>query len=82
MDILFDKIVKTRKIHTCHQCFKEFNKYTYMRCNTIVNDGDIYTIYICEDCEEKLKSVDYSDFDDNCIPEGYIYEIDHIRMEV
>ena len=49
MEILSDKIVKTRKQHVCFPCYRLFKKGTEMRRQVIIFDG-INAIYTCETC--------------------------------
>jgi len=49
MEILSDKIVKTRKQHVCFACYRLFKKGTEMRRQVIIFDG-INAIYTCETC--------------------------------
>lgn len=59
-DIIAHKYVKTRKPHDCFGCAREFPKGSILKRNTVVDSGDIYTAYICPDCEDYLDSADYT----------------------
>lgn len=54
MDILSDKIVKTRKEHLCDACHRRFPKGSLMRSQINVIDGDINNWRECETCTQLL----------------------------
>lgn len=54
MDIISDKVVKTRKPHICYACGRKFEKGTTMNCQVNKHDGDINAVYSCETCKELL----------------------------
>ena len=63
MDILSDKIVKTRKARCCDACYRKFPKGTQMRRQVNTYDG-IGTWYECPTCQDLLLNY-YSYFADN-----------------
>jgi len=63
MDILSDKIVKTRKKHNCCACGRVFDKGTMMRTQVNTMDG-IQTWRECPTCTELL-SKHRSHFEDD-----------------
>jgi len=75
MEVLSDKIVKTRKQHVCFACGRLFEKSTEMRRQVNVYD-EIYACYSCETCDELM--ADYSDYfideSENVFQEGCIHE--------
>lgn len=65
MDILTNKVVKTRKCHLCHGCGKSYDKGTKMRYTTSVDAGDISSAYWCKTCDIVIDTVyDYFDLQD------------------
>ena len=55
MDILSDKIVKTRKKHNCCACGRVFDKGTQMRTQVNTLDG-LQTWRECPTCQELLST--------------------------
>ena len=64
MDIVSDKIVKTRKKHICNACGRIFGKGTMMRTQVNTLNG-IQTWRECPTCTELLSKY-RSYFEDNC----------------
>lgn len=64
MDVLNDKIVKTRKPHICSACSRRFEVGSKMQATTVVYDT-INTWYSCGTCMELL-SKHRKEFDDGC----------------
>lgn len=58
-EIIAHKYVKTRKPHNCFGCAREFPKGSILKRET-VKDDEIFTAYICPDCEDYLDSADYT----------------------
>jgi predicted SprT family Zn-dependent metalloprotease len=56
MDFTKNEIVKTRKIHKCWGCAKEFPIGTKMHRQT-TKDNDIRTDYWCGKCVDKLQKL-------------------------
>ena len=76
MDILSKKIVKTRKPHRCFACWEMFDSGTEMEAGTYKDDGDIYTLYCCEICQNLLSEFPGSFIDDDDrFQEGCVAEI-------
>ena len=75
MDILSDKVVKTRKKHNCSACGRLFKKGTKMRTQVNTFDG-IGTWRECPTCEELLRKYpshfqgDYNVFEGDCVNEA------------
>lgn len=76
MDILRDKIVKTRKKHNCSACWRVFDKGTQMRTKVNTFDG-IVTWRECPTCTEllqKYRSLFEDDYDrmayEGCVNEA------------
>jgi len=68
MDVLSDKIVKTRKKHSCSACGRLFDKGTMMRTQVNTIDG-IQTWRECPTCTEilsKYRSHFEDDYDHIC----------------
>jgi hypothetical protein len=55
MDIISDKVVKTRKPHMCFGCGRKFEKGTTMNCQVNKHDGEIHAVYSCETCQELMR---------------------------
>lgn len=69
MDILFDKIVKTRKEHTCWGCGEKFGKGVGLRHVKNVDAGTITASYWCRVCDATAEQ-HHDDYDD-----GYDFAI-------
>lgn len=67
MDIISDKIVKTRKKHMCSACGRVFDKGIQMRTQVNTFDG-IITWRECPTCTELLSTYrsEFADNDDIC----------------
>ena len=73
--LLRDGVVNTRKDHACHGCSELIQTGTQVYTQTIIDDGRIYTIYMCEKCRHWCNSNKCND----CIAsedafQGYIGE--------
>ena len=72
MDILSDKVVKTRKNHNCSACGRIFEKGTQMRTQVNTFDG-IGTWRECPTCTKLLAKYplyfqdDYNVFEGDCV---------------
>lgn len=73
-DLLKDKIVKTRKAHTCWGCAEKFEKGTHLRSVTAVDGGDISTSYWCRICDVTYQ--EHADPNDDGINLGGCLEFD------
>ena len=66
--------VKIRKEKKCFCCYEKFPKGTKMNTSTNVGDGRIYTLYICDECEEYMSKHDVADCDgiyyEGCVAEA------------
>ena len=60
MECINDKIVTTRKPHTCWGCMREFPAGSRMHRNTCVED-EICTSYWCVVCDEIMHELDEED---------------------
>ena len=49
-DVLKDKIVKTRKEHSCFSCGGKCLKGQQARSITYTWDGEIFNVYECQEC--------------------------------
>lgn len=56
VDILKDKIVKTRKEHNCYGCDRSFPKCSELLNVISVTDGVIHSSYYCEVCQSFLRN--------------------------
>jgi len=70
MNILSEKIVTTRKKHSCSACFRFFEKGTKMKTQVNVYDGTINTWRTCPTCTEILSKYPSRFEDDYHIIEG------------
>ena len=66
MDIISQKIVKTNKDHKCWGCMRLFPKGILMQSVVSVDD-EISRIYWCDNCQNKLKSLDAIDCQDGFV---------------
>lgn len=55
MDVLTQKLVKTRKPHICFGCGRTFPIGTRMEFSTIADSGTVDNSYLCETCLEVAK---------------------------
>lgn len=53
--IIRDKKVRVRKIQTCHGCALRIPNGKVVRAQTSRGDGSIYTLYLCDECQERTK---------------------------
>ncbi|WP_340012406.1 hypothetical protein MHI32_11935 [Paenibacillus sp. FSL H7-0690] len=57
MDVLIDKLVKTRKFHRCFGCNETIPEKTDgIRFTKLANEGRVYSTYTCARCEEWIKN--------------------------
>jgi hypothetical protein len=73
--ILRSGVAKTRKDHRCHGCMNMAHAGTYVYFETYTYDGEINTIYMCDECKDYCKNHKCND----CMvmetaTEGYIHE--------
>ena len=76
VELIHTKEVKTRKPHRCFACSELFPAGTKMLLTTNKNEGDIYNLYTCKECEEfmnKHHDLCYDPFDYS-YPEGCVRE--------
>jgi hypothetical protein len=59
-ECLSEKKVKTRKPHRCHGCTQAYPAKSEMTLSVNVGDGEIYTLYFCENCMEYIR--DHPDY--------------------
>lgn len=57
MDVLTQKIVNTRKPHTCFGCSRKFPAGTRMEFSTIADGGTVNNSYLCETCVEVVNEI-------------------------
>ncbi len=55
MEVINQKVVKTRKAHYCMSCCRKFEAKTMMHNQVNVHDGHINSIYWCETCDALMK---------------------------
>jgi hypothetical protein len=53
-NILREKVVKTRKIHTCWGCWTQFPVGEQMHCQVVADGGEVATHYTCHHCQAWL----------------------------
>ena len=61
MNRISDKPVTIRKPRKCFGCLRVMNKGELGHTQTNSEDGKIFSITICEDCEEKMRKMGYDD---------------------
>lgn len=73
VDLLQSKKVKTRKVHICQGCGKKLEKGENIQADTLVDGGEIWRFYHCDDCWEYMQKNCNScpDHDETCIGEHY-----------
>jgi len=79
MDILAEKIVRTRKTHRCLWCLEEIPVGSECLRSECKEDGDFYKTHICLWCWEYVQA-HKNEFDDE-IEEGALCNIKHGRKE-
>lgn len=72
MTTLEYRSVKTRKIHRCFSCSRDFPTGTIMFSWSVVDYGDFNNGYTCDTCD-KIHDINKHDLDDG-IPEDYVRE--------
>ena len=58
MNIIGQKVVKTRKPHNCWGCTKELPIGDKVEVVTSVDGGNIMTVYWCDKCQDYLDTLD------------------------
>ncbi|CAG5001812.1 hypothetical protein DYBT9275_02746 [Dyadobacter sp. CECT 9275] len=53
-DFISSKTVATRKEHKCFTCCRNMPKGSTMLASTNKEDGQIYTLYICQTCVDVI----------------------------
>ena len=76
MDILKDKLVKTRKSQVCHGCAKSYERGTQMRYLVAVDQGDFCSTYYCETCLKVMEETWSADDLSNGVGYGDVKEFD------
>ena len=65
-EVLTNKIVKTKKVHTCFACGRSFPSGTTMSYQANISDGDFCAIYTCNTCKALFSKAHddlYDDYD-------------------
>jgi len=57
MDVLTQKLVKTRKPHTCFGCGRTFPTGTSMEFSTIADGGTVNNSYLCGTCIDVVDQI-------------------------
>lgn len=76
MDVLKDKLVKTRKLHRCWGCSREMRPGSMMKHFTTVDAGEFLSAYFCAVCDEYMSISDFRS--DDVIGEGELKENDPV----
>lgn len=74
MDVLMDKLVKTRKPHRCWGCSREMRPGSMMRCKSTVDACGFMSSYFCVVCDEYMSIHGFRD--DEWIRGGELKEND------
>lgn len=75
MGIIRDGEVKTRKEHKCHGCGEIIPTGSQVTYQTNTYDGNIYTLYMCNDCNGYCHAMGCREcFDMDEAYKGYIRE--------
>ena len=67
IDVLSERVVKTRKDHLCFACGRRFPARSIMHYQASKYNGDLQSLYICGTCNELFKKAYddlYDDFDE------------------
>ena len=72
MDILNDKIVKTRKDHQCHGCLKTIKSGSNVWSQTVADSGECYTTYNHKICRSVLNAIYNNDPYGDGVEEGFM----------
>jgi hypothetical protein len=74
MNLLEQKIVKTRKEHECFACTRSFAKDSKMELQVLTDCSGIWSVYVFETCQVLLKKFgDLFEFD-GCFPYACVNE--------
>ena len=73
-DIIDERTVKTRKPHQCFGCREVIPTGSTVLRSTIVDGGEIYATYLCDDCVEFNKTLPSDYWMDGCYYEGDLAE--------
>jgi hypothetical protein len=57
MEALTQKLVKTRKPHTCFGCGRTFPAGTSMEFSTVADGGTVNNSYLCETCVDVVDQI-------------------------
>lgn len=76
MDVLMDKLVKTRKPHQCFGCLREMRPGSMMKYLAAVDAGEFLSVYFCAVCDEYMSIYDFRSDDE--IGEGELKENDPV----
>jgi hypothetical protein len=76
-EFISEKNIKTRKKHQCFGCLDTYPAGENMRRHVCTDNGKIYSLYFCEECNEIIaNNADY--FEDFLYPdekqEGFVHE--------
>jgi DNA-directed RNA polymerase subunit RPC12/RpoP len=76
MHIFSDKRVKTRKLHRCAACERDFEKGSYMQRQINNFDNHIGAVYTCQTCKTLTDSFSDTFYDDmdGVFPNGCVSE--------
>jgi len=75
-EVISEKMVETRKGHTCFACGRRFPPRSIMHYQANKCDGEIYSLYVCGTCNELLQKQKPSLWDDfnEHFPEYCVFE--------
>jgi len=64
MEVLQNKVVKTRKKHNCWGCAKEFPTGSKLTYTVSVDGGDFADAYWCDVCDEFMAGLEWYELED------------------
>jgi len=74
MVLLSTKTVKTIKPHRCMGCVKTIPPGTRVLREVVVDGNEIWTVYICEICQDIIAEHEIDEFSEGDIIRNYTHE--------
>jgi hypothetical protein len=82
-EFLREKIIITRKAHRCHGCTHTYPAKSKMTQSVNVSDGEIYTLYFCENCIEYIKDhPDYFKYGEEIYPGDMLNDKEYVQKYI
>lgn len=77
MNIIQDKKVITRNVHSCWGCGRKYPAKTEMRRTVSVDGGEIGSAYWCKVCSEFMDTLDADEAEDGFCPSDLLRYEEH-----